>query len=321
MATIKKIKLQQKSGLLSELQSDTIFGHFAWRFKEEYGDYKLTEFLRLYTEGNPVFSISDGFLEKGNTIYFPKPYKLTPSKFQSETKQKRIKSFLEQKKSKTQRLITIDQLNFYLAGDLENFERSLIETKANNLPRFNTDLRVHVEIDRNTFSSKEGQLFTENPKYLDKSTYIVIFVKVLDAAKWTEFNCESILSNAFSTGYGKKKSAGYGYFDIISFENFIGFIEPAQTNGFISLSQMLPANSDGIEEAYYELNVKYGKFGEEKSNAKNPFKKPLILFKPGSCFKSEIKQDFYGRAADKISDYLPNVVHNGIAFSLAAYLN
>ena len=44
MAQIKKLKLKLKSGLLSELQSDTIFGHFAWRFKEEHGEEKLLEF-------------------------------------------------------------------------------------------------------------------------------------------------------------------------------------------------------------------------------------------------------------------------------------
>ena len=311
MTTIKKLTLKLKSGLLSELQSDTIFGHFAWRFKEEFGENKLKEFLELFVKGNPVFTISDGFFEKAGTVFFPKPLKLTPPKFESNSKKERIKNFIIQKESKAQKLVTVEQLNYFINGKLNDFDKSLAETNVKNAPKFLQDLRVHVEINRETYSSKDGQLFSENPKYLSDDTTIVVFIKILNEDKWDEFNCEKILKNVFEIGYGKKKSAGYGHFEIVGFNDYTEFNEPENFNGFVSLSHYLPANSDEIIDAYYDINVKYGKFGEEKSKSQNPFKPPMLLMKPGSCFITDVKKEFYGRTV-----HLQSAVHNGIAFTL-----
>jgi len=321
MAQIKKLKLKLKSGLLSELQSDTIFGHFAWRFKEEHGEEKLLEFLDYFVNGNPIFTISDGLFHKNDIYYFPKPLKLTTPKFEQKSKSERIKDFIKQKESKSQKFVTLNQLNLYLNGDLNSFDNSLSSLGTQENPGFLSDLRVSVGIDRKTFKSMDGKLFTYNPKYLDDKTFINIFVKIIDSDKWDKFNCESILKSVFEIGFGKKKSSGYGQFEIIGkFENFNDFSEPEISNGFISLSHILPANNDKIMEAFYNISVKHGKFGEEKSNSKNPFKKPLILLTPGSCFITDEKREFYGRAVDNISNSFPDHIHNGIAFTLKAKL-
>jgi len=318
MSTIKKLKLKLKSGLLSELQSDTIFGHFAWRFKDQHGDEKLLEFLANFVNGEPIFTNSDGFFEKNEDVFFPKPLKLTPPKFESKNKKERIASFIRQKEGKSRKLVTLDELNLYLSGKLDNFEESLAEKEkeSKDFPEFKHDLRVSVEIDRDTFQSKEGQLFSYNPKYLKEDTFISVFVKVLDPEKWKEFDCENIFKSVFEIGYGKKKSSGYGHFDILDFEDFNGFEEPNESNGFISLSHYLPANNDRIKDAYYDINVKYGKFGEEKSNTNNPFKPAMLMLKPGSCFLTDNKRDFYGRVISNFSDSQPYAVHNSTAFSL-----
>ncbi|MFQ5531905.1 MAG: hypothetical protein ACE5ES_04780 [Candidatus Nanoarchaeia archaeon] len=326
MTTIKKLKLKLKSGLLSEVQSDTIFGHFAWRFKEYHNDEKLLDFLNLFVDGLPVFTISDGMFEKRiwdrerekiieEKIYFPKPLKLSPAKFDSKNKKERIINFIKQKESKSRKLVTLQELNFYLNGELEKFEKSL-EIPLKNTPKFVEDLRVSVEIDRQTFQSKEEQLFTYHPKYLDDDTFIDIFIKVIDKNKWNEFECEKIFKSVFEIGFGKKKSSGYGQFKIIDFDNFDGFSESADANGFVSLSHYMPANKDKITDAYYDINVKYGKFGEEKSNSHNPFKPPMLLMKPGSCFLTNESKDFYGRVIKGINAYQPKTIHNCIAFSL-----
>jgi len=316
MARIKKIKLRLKSGLLSELHSDMIFGHFAWRFKERFADKKLEEFLNLFVNGEPIFTVSDGFFEKDNEVFFPKPLKLTPAKFSAKDKKDRIVQFLKQKESKSRKFITLNELNLYLNGNLNEFEKSL-EEQYINPPQFVSDLRVSVEIDRETFQSKEGQLFPYHPKFLDNNTFISIFVKVFDENKWDEYKCEDVFNDVFEIGYGKKKSSGYGEFEVLGgFEEYQGFQEPQESNGFISLSHYLPANSDEIQDAYYEMNVKYGKFGEELSVSQNPFKPPIILLAPGSCFMTSKRKDFYGRVIKGVSDYLPKTIHNGFAFSL-----
>jgi len=246
--------------------------------------------------------------------------KLTPPKFESISKKERIRNFIIQKESKAQKLVTVEQLNYFLNGNMNDFDKSIIRTEIKNYPKFEQDLRVHVEIDRKTFTSKDGQLFTENPKYLSEDTVSVIFVKILSRDKWDNYNCEKILKNVFEIGFGKKKSSGYGHFEIVGFDDYTEFDEPEDFNGFVSLSHYLPANSDILRDAYYDINVKYGKFGEEKSNSQNPFKPPMLLMKPGSCFITDVKKEFYGRAIKHYVDYQPKAIHNGIAFTLNSRL-
>ena len=319
MATIKKLTLKLKSGLLTELHSDTIFGHFAWRFKEQQGDEKLEEFLNLFLNRQPVFTLSDGLFEKNEKIFFPKPLKLSPPLFENENKKQRIKSFIKQKESKSRKLVTLDEMNLYLNGKLVEFEKVLSGTDSKDFPKFEENLRVSVEIDRESFQSKEGQLFSYNPKHLDDDTFIIILIKIINEQKWNEYNCEKILKSVFEIGYGKKKSSGYGQFEVIGeLEDFNEFKEPDESNGFVSLSHYLPANDDKIKDAYYEINVKYGKLGEDKSGSQNPFKKPLLLMKPGSCFITDVQKEYFGRVTNngEITDYLPKTIQNGFAFSL-----
>ncbi len=323
MANIKKLKLKLKSGLLTELQSDTIFGHFAWRFKEYHGEEKLAEFLDYFVKGNPIFTISDGLFEKNNEMFFPMPLKLVPPEFDFETKKDRIKHFISQKEKKSVKLITAKQLNYYLQGDLENFEKSFENSEIKKFPKFETDLRVHVEIDRQKFVAKEGQLFSENPKYLnndpqkpEENIFISLLVKIIDKDKFDNLKCEEILKSVFELGYGKKKSSGYGQFEVWEFEDFNSFKELPESNGFISLSHYLPASTDKIKDAFYQINTKYGKLGEDKSNSENPFKPAILLMEPGSCFVTDKKSNFYGRAVNNLENQKPEIVHNGIAFTL-----
>ena len=294
--------------------------HFAWRFLESFGEDKLKDVLSLFLKNQPFFTISYGFLEKDGKIFLPKPLKLTPQKQECKNKEEKVISFLKQKESKSRKWITTEQLNLFLNNHLDKFEESLQKSANEKYPKVDSDLRVSVEIDRETNKAKKGQLFSENPKYLDKDIFINIFIKIIDKNIWDDLKCEDILKSVFEIGYGKKKSSGYGHFEVTSFEEYKEFNEPNEANGFLSLSNMLPADDDKICDAYYDYHIKYGKLGEQLSSAANPFKKPLVLLKPGSCFLTSAKKEFYGRAVDNVNDYLPNVIHNGIAFTLKAKL-
>lgn len=58
---IYKINLTKLKPLVSELQSDTIFGHVAWAIKFLYGDDELKKFIAQSLTENPPFICSDGF--------------------------------------------------------------------------------------------------------------------------------------------------------------------------------------------------------------------------------------------------------------------
>ena len=324
MSTIKKLKLKLKSGLLSELQSDTILGHFCWRMKEQLGDNKLAGFISLYQGNNPVFTLSDGILEKDNIVFFKKPYINTEFKPETKSKKERIANFLRQKEIKTRAYVTLEQLNLFLNGDLETYEKSfeLPEIKTLSVPQLKQDLRISVEIDRETMSSKKERLFSYNPSYVedkDDNTFIVIFIKIIDEKKYYEFDCESILKSIFEVGFGKKKSSGYGQFEVIGeVEKFEGFKELKDSTGFITLGNLLKGKNDNIENAYFEYNVKYGKLGEAYSRSENPFKKPIIFFTTGSCFCTSKGSEYYGRVTEdgEVSPANNFVVQFGMPFTL-----
>lgn len=319
MPDIKKLSLKLKSGLLTELHSDIIFGHFCWRLKELSGEEKLKEFIQLYAEGKPVFTISDGFQERGDEVFFPKPLISTPFMLKGENKRNRINSFLKHKEAKSRNLITVEQLNYFLKGDFVSYDDSFESPhiKEIALPVLNEDLRVSVEIDRETFASKEHNLFSYHPVYTEPDATFAIFVKITDPDKYEDYQCENILKAVFEIGYGKKKSSGYGEFKVVSFSDYTKFSEPDEPNGFIVLGNYLKSPDDKCTDGFYETNVKYGKLGEELSQSPNPFKSPIILFTAGSCFFTDQKKEFYGRITDE-SEISPVafVRHFGTPFTL-----
>jgi len=327
MSKIYILSLKLKSGLLTELQSDTVFGHFCWRLKDIKGKDKLKEFLNLYLENKPVFTVSNSFFgdkDKDN-IYFPKPLITYEYDFVEKSKKEKITNFLKYKDRKKIKNLTLNEFNASLTGntaDLDmQIEKRLKEGKE--IPKFKKDLRVSVEIDRNTFSSKGGQLFSYAPNYLHNDYTLNLFIKVIDGDKYDSFKCENILKEVFIIGFGKKKSSGYGEFEITNldenkrFKEYKGFIEPTESNGFISLGNYLPAETDNLTDFFYETHLKYTKLGEEYALSENPFKKPIIFMIPGSVFKTSAKKEYYGRCTKngEISS-VPGVIQNGFAFSL-----
>lgn len=316
MSKIYKLTLKQNSGLLTKLQSDTIFGHFCWRLKDRLGEEKLSLFLDSYKNKSPIFTISNGFLQKNGEIFFPKPLFQIEKSQAANSKKEKIRQFLANKEAKQRTSITLNELNLFLDGKKDEYLSSLI--KPIGAPKILSDLKIGVEIDRSTLRSKEGALYNLKPEFIEKETEYAVFIKVIDDKLFADFECKEILEDVFNIGFGKKKSAGYGEFSNIKFELFEKFKESENSTGFISLSNYLPSNDDDLIEAYYNLNLKYGKLGEEKSNSSNPFKKPILLSEPGSCFFTKKNKEYYGRITKEgeISDSFSQALQNGFSFSL-----
>lgn len=339
MATIKKLTLKLKSGLLSELHSDTVMGHFCWRLRDKYGKTRLEEFISLYHKSDitPPFTISNGLLEKDyrddkkkeiirTELFFPKP--LFHLKKSEETEEKKSKKelmieFLLNKELKSFELLTTRQFNLAINGKKDELYDSVINDKLER-PKFETDLKVSVEIDRNSLSAREGQLFSYHPKFLNDDTKVIFLIKVLNSDAYKNFHCEEILKDVFEIGFGKKKSSGFGQFQVISNNgkmtmDFTDFDEPSDTNAFITLGNYLPSSEDAIsKDSSYDFIVKYGRLSEEKSLSENPYKKPIVLFTSGSIFKTSKKRDYYGRVTQggHISEFDIDAVQFGMPFTL-----
>lgn len=327
MSEIYKIILNQKSGLLTELQSDTIFGHLCWRMLEMFGKDILEEFLILF-QNNPVFTISNNLFEKDNIVYFPKPlFTNIKKEVKKLTKVEKLEQMCKFKERKSKNFINIESLNFYLSGNYDDFEKCI--DKSINIKSFEEHLRTNVQISRDSFSSEDGKLFSYAPKYLNSNisekeipVNICLLVKVIDKVNYEKFKCEDLLKEVFEIGYGKKKSSGFGEFDIIDFKIYSEIKEADEANSYMNLSNYLPSAEDRISNAFYDYHVKYGKMGEQLAQSENPFKNPIIFFKPGSVFFSNNLKDYYGRCTEnsEISELHKMAVQNGIAFTLKAKL-
>ncbi|MBU1678421.1 MAG: hypothetical protein KKD86_06135, partial [Bacteroidetes bacterium] len=192
MTKIYKLSLEQKSGLLTPLQSDTIFGQFCWQLKRTLGEDKLASFLELYENNQPVFTLSDGLYEYNGEVLFPKPRLLFKEDINLISKKDKIKSFLINKEIKSINYIHVLALNHFLNNRQQEFRNSFSNQKSTKIPESFTDLRISVQIDRATFTSVDSKLFSYNPAYLkknkkeDKIEYAVL-VKSLNEIAFSDF--------------------------------------------------------------------------------------------------------------------------------------
>ena len=322
MSETYKLQLKQKTGLLTKLHSDTIFGHFCWRLRETLGENKLAELLEMYGQNNPVFTLSGGILERDNELFFPKPLLQTPYQMQAVNKHERIKSFLELKEQKDKKFITGKQLDLYINNRTDEYKKSFSDEYHSKLkyPSLTDYVRMHVQIDRQSLTALDENLYSTAPQYTDKDTTVAILIKVIDKQYFDNNKLGDILKFIFELGFGSKKSSGYGEFEVGEIESFNRLNEPEDSNGFIALGNYLPSESDEITDQYYDTNVKYGRMGEEYASGLNPFKKPILFLTAGSCFFTGVKREFYGRCTNtsEISDSKANVIQCGMPFTLRA---
>jgi len=68
-----KITIKPTSPFITPLQSDTIFGHFAWGYRYCFGEKKLNELLKTFKQ-KPFIVFSDGFIKGTLPKPFLKPY-------------------------------------------------------------------------------------------------------------------------------------------------------------------------------------------------------------------------------------------------------
>lgn len=298
------LKIKPQGSFLTPWQADTLFGSLCWIMAWREGEEALALFLQQYKDGKPPFILSDGF--PGD--FLPAPAHLALAKPKGNS----FQDYQESKKLKKVTWLTSDEFDLVRKGTMD------IATKG-NLDPVSVFTTLHSSINRITGTTgDEGSLF-ELEEYALKQKdgaiqTVSIYLRITDG--WEE-KVFSLFKDLSTLGYGKKKSIGKGSFQIAGeleprnqFDDFIG------SNGFVSLSNFVPARTDPTE-GFYKTLVKYGKLGGEYAFCGNPFKKPLLMLTAGSSFyvKTEI-QPYYGRMIDNIALGKPEVVQYGYAFAV-----
>lgn len=138
-----------------------------------------------------------------------------------------------------------------------------------------------------------GGLFASRETVLDAEVNeLTIYARIAGTFKNAFW---SLFEELAECGFGADRSAGKGQFRLSS------ELEPAndidrqpQSNGCIVLSTFQPAATDPTDGAW-ESFTKYGKLGPD-FGLENVFKRPMIVLRPGACFRGPPHLGWVGRA-------------------------
>jgi len=312
--------LRPHSATLSPWQADTLFGHLCWLILHHEGEAQLNAFLDEYRQGTPPLLLSDGF--PGD--WLPRPLvPPSPEAGPKRSKAEHIHKMQEDKEGKDIRWIGLDEFNAFRRGEKVKPERhmlsehrTVLKNQINRLTGGTTAMDDEAEggnlYDLDELRFVDG--FGEKRVRFDISVYVKARDKAAAdrASEW--------FTRLARSGYGAKKSAGYGHFSLQDWQPFPDFDDPQlEPNGFISLSNWVPARADPTH-GFYNTLVKYGKLGEELANSDNPFKFPLIMLTAGSAFYADAPREWYGRLVSSVAPADERVVHYGYAFAVPAQL-
>jgi len=283
----------------SSWQSDTIFGHLCWNLRYLYGESELTRFLDGYTDDHPPMLLSNGFPED----LLPKPI-LPPSLMDITLPLEEQRHHFRLSKNIRDRVyLSREEFEGVLKGEeIHTVLQDEVE-ETNEIKR----ITYKNQIDRLTGTTGDGgQLFSFEESYWESvSVYLKVDESHADLV-------EKLFRELENTGYGKRKSVGYGHVHKVYFDSFEDFSAPADANGFVTLSNFVPSARDPTS-GYWKYIVKYGKTGEIYSQEETAFKKPLLMLLAGSTFYASPCREFYGRLVNGISPPLPQVVQYAYA--------
>lgn len=285
-----KISLRINSGILTPFQADTIFGHLCWVVAHQEGEKSLQEFLEPFKQGNPPFVLSDGF-----------PGELLPRPLSADFNVEGA----EARKN-------LRKIDFVLPEDFDLIRNARKFHPAILSPSLDTYLRSHNTISRLTNSAlAEGGVYSLKQTFIPR---ISIYLKAI-SDDWEE-RVLDLLKDLAIGGYGKRKSIGANHFSVHEVVPF-SFNKVDRANAFVTLSNFCPGKNDPAE-GLFKTFVKYGKLGEEFTFCGNPFKRPLIMIRAGSVFRTYgSPEEFYGRVIKEgIAPAIPEVVQYAYAFTV-----
>ncbi len=191
------------------------------------------------------------------------------------------------------------------------------EPTPHNVHRnINTQLRSTIGRSSNS-TTDGGGLFPTQESVLDKNvSCLTIYSRVEPEFVGLFWRLVQELAH---WGFGSDRSAGKGQFRLDSqLEPADELDAPADADGCVVLSTFQPAAGDPTEGAW-DAFTKYGKLGPD-FGLENVFKRPMVVFRPGACFRDQAPCGWMGRAipmhellAEDVVDHLngrgASVVH------------
>lgn len=296
-----RIDYHLHSATASAWHADTVFGHLCWAMRYTESEASLAQMLDACRQGHPPILVSNGFPAGlfPNLITPPLPLD------SAATLQEQRSQAQQEKEARQVAHLTLEEFNRAINGEMF-------------LPSTKKDPTHQVTL-KNQISRLTGTTGGEGNLYDFEETFypaISIYAKIED--NFVQRARQLFLFIA-EDGYGKRKSVGYGAISSMTFAPLEGLRPPQDTNGFVTLSNFVPAKGDPTAGSWGTI-VKYGKLGEEYAIGGSPFKLPVVMLVAGSAFYDNPLRPFYGRMVPGISPAYPRVIQYGFALAIPARL-
>ncbi len=285
--------IQPVMSFASPLQGDTLFGAFCWSYRYCYGEEELTKLLGAVKTGTQQVVFSNAFPE--GTLPLPLGIRDTAADFEwIEAKEERKRAYENHKKLKSAKYVTREWFRKIQKGDYAGFSAGLCDERV-----------IERSVVHNMVSRQEGivrkieeggSLYEGDEFFPEKGCRYDVYI----LSSLPEDQLRTVSDMMFLLGIGKDKSTGKGAFEVEGWYEERELLTCGRSNGFVALSNFIPAQSDPTEGRYKTL-VKYGKLDREYAMSEIPFKKPMIFLQAGAVFMDQQVKLHYGRCVSGIS--------------------
>jgi len=290
-----RFKLRPVSAWRTPWQADTLTGLLCWAAARR-GEHDLLEdgITAPALRGEPPFALSDAF--PGDLLPIPAALRLWDW---PESQRKAVKrarwlsrdSFLRARRGES---VKADELVPEADWVKASSAASALPTKGPQAPLRHHD-RLRNTLDRSTQGtpSSAGLWPSVETWLAPHQAYLSVYARVTDSFRP---NLLRLLDELSRSGFGADSSAGLGQFELQGEPEPADWLDAAPTTcqGCVALSTFQPAAhdpTDGLWEAF----IKYGKLGPD-FGLDNVFKRPMLMLRPGACFKTAVSRPFLGRA-------------------------
>lgn len=308
--TLYQAVIAPEGPLASPLHSDTLFGAFCWSWLRCFDRESLeNELIAPSLAGEPPVIFSNGFPH--GALPLPMGCYDAENRFEALTdKVERRAAYQQGKKLKGARFVAWAGFGRIRAGNWSGFTRHLMEEDGKE----ETTIHNMVSRDSGTVENLDGagNLFGSARRFFDPAQRFDCYILTgLDYDR-----LYAVLELMLSMGIGADKSSGCGLFRLESLAEETDLLVPPEgANGFVALSNFLPARRDPTEGAW-QLLPKYSKLDREFAQGDAPFKKPLLFLKAGALFRTDAPKPWYGRCLTGIAAVDAPVTVNGCTIAV-----
>lgn len=305
------VKLRLDSPLATPLHSGTLFGHLCWALRELEGEQELVRFLeRLPQE---PFLISDGF----PAGWLPRPL-LTPFRASPPGDPEARRRFFDTAKKRRKAVYMPVEDFLRLRTDLSARALEEVSSEPDGLVDFRRrESLPHNQIDRRCgHTLEEGGLFFleefwPRPDCLERDVYV--------RCALSRDRLAELFRHVGRCGYGRDATWGRGRFTVLSVDRPEPSLFAYRGNRMLSLSH--GSLSPNMREPRYRVECHLGRLGNFWARTENPFKRPLLLLKPGATFApadagpfGELLEDVYSAESQLNAHIVHNAWHLAVGY-------